>query len=99
MNDIVCRENLNNIVSSLEGIHTDFESYTTRLETACQAIEGAWQGYDATLFIKKMREDYKILFEDFNTCLESYVNFLKTVHPAYQTIDDQFEETTIQIGG
>ena len=98
MKDIKCNENIKSIITSLTELHDDFEKNISTLSNACADIETQWKGYDATLYVAKMREDYSTLFEDFNKCLSSYIEFLNKVHPAYEKHDTTFEGRTIDVG-
>jgi hypothetical protein len=44
-----------------------------------------------------MNDDYKVLLDEFNTSLQSYIDFLSEVYSEYKKVDEKFAAESIEV--
>jgi uncharacterized protein YukE len=93
----VTKSGIDAIVSDLQEQKESIASYITKLDTELGSINTAWKGKDATKYTSKMQDDYKVLLTEFNTSLQSYIDYLSHVYDEYKKVDDKFVTESIEV--
>ncbi len=93
----ITKSAVDGIVSELQGEKEKIDGYVTSLDKELESINTAWQGSDATKYTAKMKDDYKVLLTEFNTSLQSYIDFLSGVYGEYEKLDEKFVADKIEV--
>ena len=93
----ISKSGVDKIVSELQSEKEKIGSYSSKLGTELGNINTSWQGTDATKYTEKMNDDYKVLLDEFNTSLQSYIDFLSEVYSEYKKVDEKFAAESIEV--
>lgn len=93
----ITKAGVDNIVSDLQGEKEKITGYISKLDTELGNINTAWVGSDATKYTSKMRDDYKVLLQELNESLQSYIDYLGGVFGEYQKHDEKFAAESIEV--
>lgn len=83
------------VISVLQQEKDNITNYINELDQELGAINEAWRGADATKYISKMKDDYSVLLNNLNECLQSYIDYLNNVYPQYENFDNEYTDRRI----
>ena len=94
---VVSGEALSRLASELVMEKESIGSYVKNLGTELDQISTSWQGADATKYLAKMKDDYSYLLEEYNSCVDSYAEYLGKVFSEYEKMDNKYQSTKIEV--
>ena len=96
-NIAISNSKVKSIVSMLREEKENIDGFLSSLNVEVDNINVAWQGQDALAYINKMKNDYNVLIDDFNKCLDTYIEFLNGVFNEYDTFNDEYLSRKIEV--
>ena len=94
---VITKAGIDTIVSDLQEQKDYIANYITKLDTELSNINNAWKGSDATKYTSKMQDDYKVLLAEFNTSLQSYIDYLSGIFNEYKKVDEKLAAESIEV--
>ena len=94
---VVTKSGIDTVVSDLQEQKDYITTYIGKLDTELGNINENWKGSDATKYTSKMKDDYKVLLTEFNTSLQSYIDYLSGVFEEYKRVDETAAAENIEV--
>lgn len=94
---VATQSSLLEIINELQKEKENIDSYIKELNEELTNVNKAWSGTDAIKYTQKMKDDYNVILSHLNTCLSSYIEYLKAVYPEYEKHDNKYKDINIEV--
>lgn len=88
----IIKSGVDGAIEQLQGVKENIETCNKTIIEELDKISEAWEGAAATKYVNRMRIDYTEVLSRYIGVFDSYINFLKQVHPKYEEFDTSREE-------